>query len=151
VKANDIGNDCLAAVDCTDCPYKTHFLLDRKPDKKFYTYKSKKSGLRYEVATSIRSDDIVWISGPHLPGVLNDIAIFRTGLKFMLEEGERIEADDGYVGECPRHVKVRKNHITVNDNQVRMRGRIGWRYETTVNRRLKAFHSLNSTFKHSVV
>jgi hypothetical protein len=140
----------MAAVDCTDCPYKTHFLPDGKPDKRFYTYKSRKSGLRYEVATSIRSDDIIWISGPHLPGLLNDITIFRNGLKFMLDKNERIEADDGYVGECPRYVKVRKNHITVNEEQGRMRARLGRRFET-VNRRLKAFRALNITFKHNVV
>jgi hypothetical protein len=29
----------------------------------------------------------------------------------MLEEGERVEADDGYVGEAPRHVKCPKSPL----------------------------------------
>lgn len=36
------------------------------------------------VATSVRSDGMGWISGPHLPGVWKGISIFRNGLKFML-------------------------------------------------------------------
>ena len=105
--------------------------------------------MRYEVACCIRTSDIVWVAGPYLPGVSNDITIFRDGLIHMLEDGERVEADDGYVGECPGKVKVRKNHLTVNEEQGAMRARLGRRQET-VNRRIKVFAALNTTFRQSI-
>ena len=37
------------------------------------------------------------------------IAIFRSALMHELEEGERVEADDGCLGEAPRHVKCPKS------------------------------------------
>lgn len=94
---NDIGNDCLASVDGTDFRVKGRILPDGKPDKRLYSYKFKGPGLRYEVALCIRFSDIVWIAGPYEPLVWNDIMIFRDGLRDQLDDGERIEADDGYI------------------------------------------------------
>lgn len=138
----------MTSVDGVDCPYKTHTLDNGKPDKRFYTYKTRQSGLRYEVAISIRSDDIVWISGPHLPGVYNDLQIFRMGLMHELDEGERVEADLGYEAEAPRYVKVPGNLAGVN--QKKMRGRLRKRHET-INRRLKVYRSLKTTFRQSTL
>ena len=67
---------------------------------KFY----KKPGLRYEVAVCLRTSDIVWVSGPHFPGLHNDIEIFRMGLIHILDDGERMEADMGYRGEHPMYI-----------------------------------------------
>ena len=68
-------------------------------DKLFYSHKFKGPGLRYEVALSIQTGDIVWINGPFPAGAWPDINIFRHGLKWMLKEaGERCEADKGYRG-----------------------------------------------------
>ena len=34
----------------------------------------------------------------------NDIALFRnSGIMYLLDEGKRVEADDGYRGEAPVH------------------------------------------------
>ena len=71
----------------------------------WYSHKFKKSGLRYEVAVSIKSGDICWISGPHQPGLWNDVEIFRSSLVTFLDPGEHVEADDGYIGEAPLRVK----------------------------------------------
>ena len=51
---------------------------------------------------------IVWISGPHRPGTggKNDLSIFQSGLKHLLDYGEQIEADDGYQAECPSTTKM---------------------------------------------
>ena len=105
-KINDIGNDCMVYVDGVDCQYKTCYNHRGKPDNRFYSQKFKKSGLRYKVASCIRSDEIVWISGPHLPGVKNDLMIFRESLMHMLDPGERVEADAIYAAEAPQFVKV---------------------------------------------
>jgi hypothetical protein len=90
--------DCLISCDCTDF---------RIPEygKKFYSYKYRKSGLRYEVGLCILTGDIVWINGPYECGVWNDVSIFRNSLLSHLAANERVEADDGYVGEHPRYIK----------------------------------------------
>lgn len=143
----NIGNDCLVSVDGTDCPYKTHFLNDGRPDKRFYCYKTRKSGLRYEVCISILSNNIVWISGPHLPGVKNDLQIFRQGLMHQLAPSERVEADMIYKAEAPLYVKV--PDYPTPPGQEFMRNRVKKRMET-INRRLKVFGSLTKTFTHSI-
>ena len=145
---DDIFNDCLASVDGVDCLYKTKRGYDGKPDKRFYSYKYKKSGLRYEVCVAIRSNNIVWINGPFLPGEYNDLQIFRMGLKQHLQEGERVEADDIYESEAP-HKCYTPRHCLVRQDQKLMRNRIKKRHET-INRRLKVFKSLNVVFTHSV-
>jgi hypothetical protein len=136
-------------VNGTDCPFKTRKLDGGKPDSRFYCAKAKASGLRHEVAVCIRADVIVWVAGPYLPGLINDLSIFRDGLIHMLGEGERVEADAGYIGECPNKVKVPKNHaVAVDPERAAMKCRLGRRQET-VNRRLKVFKSLSTTFRHS--
>jgi hypothetical protein len=89
------------------------------------------------------------IAGPYLPGLINDISIFHDGLIHMLERGERVEADQGYIGECPEKVKVPKNHVTVDPERGEIKARLGRRHES-VNRRLKVFRSLSTTFWHSI-
>ena len=70
--------------------------------KRLSCYKFKgKPGLRHEVVVCLRTSDIVWISGPHYPGLYNDLQIFRFDLIGMLEPHEQVEADDGYIRECP--------------------------------------------------
>lgn len=67
--------------------------------RKFHTHKWKfGSGLRYEAAVCILTGELVWINGPFEPGIWNDVSIFRSCLLSMLEDGERVEADDGYIG-----------------------------------------------------
>jgi hypothetical protein len=123
---NDRQNDCLVSVDCTD--FQIPFF-----GRKFHSHKYKfGSAIRYEVAVCILSGDLVWVNGPFEPGIWNDLAIFRNALLTELDEGERVEADDGYRGESPRFVKcpasigsrkdmetaaafVRRRHETINN------------------------------------
>ena len=77
--SDDIGNDCLVNVDGTD------FLISHS-GRRFYSYKFNHSGLRYEVATCIRTGDLVWISGPWEPGIYNDVSVFRnSGIIYLLD------------------------------------------------------------------
>ena len=71
----------------------------------FYCHKNKKSGLRYEICLNIRTGDIVWVNGPYAYGYCNDINIFRELLVSFLGPGERVETDDGYIGDAPHHIK----------------------------------------------
>ena len=141
---NDIGNDCLASVDGTDFQ-----LAWGAKDKRFVCHKfKKKPGLRYEVAVCLRTSDIVWINGPHYPGTHNDIAIFQMALIHLLDDGERLEADRGYIGEHPTYIKM-PTGIDQNENRQWLDQRHRNRHET-VNKRFKVFNCMNSKFRHSM-
>ena len=116
--------------------------------RQFYSYKYRASGLRYEVAICILSGECVWISGPYEPGLWNDISIFRNGLMHELEEGERVEADDGYKGEAPRHVKT-PNSIAQREDTATMQSLVRRRQET-INKRFKQFGILKQVYRHDI-
>ena len=81
----------------------------------------------------------------------NYIQIFRHALKNLLEEGERVEADDGYIGEAPKYVLCPKaiRSIKVTRRRAQLAQRIRSRQET-VNKRFKQFACLNEIFRHRV-
>lgn len=114
----------------------------------FYSHKFKKSGLRYEVGLCIRTGDIVWINGPYACGKWADISIFRDSLKSKLDQYERVEADDGYIGEAPRHIKCPKSATNKRINEA-MQSRVRRRHET-VNKRFKDWGILRQVFRHKV-
>lgn len=107
-------------------------------------------GLRYEVGLCILTGDIVWVLGPFPCGDWPDINIFRFALKHLLEDGERVEADDGYVGEDPLRVKTTHGAVHNPDPQVKyVRARVRLRHET-VNKRIKQFECMKTVFRHAV-
>ena len=139
---NDIYNDCLVSVDGTDFA-----LAWGSNDKSLHCYKFKGPGLRYEVAVCLQTSDIVWVSGPHLPGLFNDIQIFRKALIHMLDEYERVEADDGYIGECPQKCLCPTGFDHPNRQRLNKQQRS--RHET-VNERFKNFGCMKKKFCHSI-
>jgi hypothetical protein len=144
----DIGNDCLVSVDGVDCQVMGEILHSGAPDSAYYSHKFVGPAFRYEVAVSILSSDIVWVAGPYLPGKggWNDLSIFRDGLRGMLEPGERVEADDGYKGDCPQYVKC-PGGITAREDQEQMKKRVRMRHEH-VNEKFKNFGVLKQKFRH---
>jgi len=149
---NDRGNDCLIGVDCKDCRFQQILVPDPKADgkmkvnKALYSPKIRGPALRYEVATSLLSDDIVWISGPYLPGDWNDLEIFRDRLKHMLHDaGERAEADGGYLGEAPDYIVCPQSlEIAGDDLKLQMNKRAQGRIEV-VNKHLVHWKCLGGT------
>ena len=139
--AEDEGNDCLVSVDGTD------FCIPEL-GKIFYSFKFRKSGLRYEVAICIKTGWIVWFNGPYEPGLYNDLQIFRESFKTFLDKGERIEADDGYIGDAPRFVKCPKCFANPTEKEA-MQKRVRSRHET-VNKRFKNWGILNQVFRHDI-
>ena len=116
---------------------------------KFYSFKYKKSALRYEVGLCILSGEIVWLNGPYEPGVWNDLQIFRNSLLSHLEEGELVEADDGYVGEAPEYVKCPASFVNPEET-LYMQQRIRNRQET-VNKRFKNWGVLKQVYRHEFI
>lgn len=134
------------SVDGTDCM----IAYQQAAPEAFYTYKHNCSGLRYEIGVCIRTGDIVWVMGPFPCGDWPDIEIFRYALKQLLEENERVEADDGYVGEDPSNIKVPGSIVHQHGNkQLYVRGRVRRRHET-VNKRIKQFKCLDTVFRHNL-
>ena len=109
---------------------------------------AKKSALRYEVATCIQTGAIVWVNGPFEAGMWPDISIFRCALKSMLAQRERVEADDGYIGEAPLHVKCPKMFADQTETE-RMQSIVRQRHET-VNKRFKQFGVLRDRYRHDL-
>ena len=137
----DRGNDCLVSVDGTD------FRIAEN-GRRFYSHKFKKSGLRYEVAICILTGDIVWVNGPYECGAWPDISIFRNSLMTNLAPNERVEADDGYVGEAPLHVKCPRSFTNRPETEA-MQQRVRNRQET-VNNRFKFWGILRQTYRHDI-
>lgn len=142
----DNGSICKISVDGTDFR-----ISNQKPFwKGWFSFKFKKAGLRYEVAISIQSGEIVWIYGPFPAGRFHDITIFRRALKQMLlAAGERAEADDGYRGEplcidLPQEGCFRRGRA-----QQKLKQRVRSRHET-VNARFKNFGCLEQRFRHNI-
>lgn len=145
-KKGDKGNDCLTSVDGTDCM----ILRQNACPKAWHSHKFKGPGVRYEIALCILTGDIVWVMGPFPCGDWPDVVIFRFALKHMLEDYERVEADDGYVGEDPKKVKAARSVVHEQDDKILyVRSCVRLRHET-VNKRIKQFKCMQTVFRHDV-
>jgi len=116
--------------------------------RNWYSHKFKRSAVRYEIALCILTGDICWVSGPYEAGAWPDIKIFRDSLMSHLEKGERVEADDGYIGEHPQWIKCPKGFANLEETefvQQRCRNR-----QETVNKRLKQFGVLKQRYRHDL-
>jgi hypothetical protein len=133
------------SIDCTDVVIRkpTHFW------KGWYSYKHNGPGLRYEVAVSLKGGDLVWVHGPFPCGQYTDIDIFRQSLISFLDKDERVEADDGYIGEEPMVCKTPGGFYSKSEGIDKERSRIRGRHETA-NARLKIFGILNQKYRHDI-
>ena len=118
----------MVSVDTTDCHVKEH-------GHQWYSHKFNALGVCYEVAMSIKNGDIVWLKGPLPCGEWSDINIFWDALIHYLDENERVEADNGYQGEAPTHVKC-PNMFTRKEEISQCNSMFANRHET-VNKRFK--------------
>jgi hypothetical protein len=132
-------NDCLITVDGTDYRSPTQ-------GKRFFNFKFRGFGLHYKIGISIMGSDIVWLNGPYESGTWNDIKIFRDSLMSNLDPGERVEADDGYVGETLRHVKCPMSFANPLKNRW-MQGIVRSRYDT-INKRFTQWGCFIQRFQH---
>ena len=139
----DRGKTCKINVDGTDFRIQNN----AENSRKYYSHKFNGPALRYELASCIQTGDIVWFHGPFCPGEMNDLQIFRAGLKDkLLLTGEKAEGDAGYRGE-PLVIRHPNNFISQSDFRAKSRSRI--RHET-INRRIKQFNCLSNTYRHDL-
>ena len=107
----------------------------------WFSFKFKGPGLRYEVGVNIISGDIVWVSGPFLPGLWTDSKIFKYGMLKSLDKEERVEADAGYKAHDPLYARTPYS-IWNKDKKKELRNQVQARHET-VNQRFKQFGILH--------
>ena len=106
-----------------------------------------KSALRYELGIDILKGNLVWVEGPYPAGAWPDIKIFLNSLAGHLLPGERIEADNGYVGH-PNKIKCPNNNSNPERNlgmQLAARS-----CHETFNGRLKNWEILETTYRHDI-
>lgn len=109
----------------------------------WFSHKFSGPGIRYEVASCIRSGKIVWINGPYPAGRFNDLAIYRLGLKAHLRVGERVWGDLGYRGELTIVTKFHARSSVEYDEIQQARSR-----HENINGRLAAFGALHQCWRH---
>lgn len=141
----DGETSCLMCIDGTDVP------IYEPGDRSalWWSHKFNGPGIRYEVATCIKTGDIVWFRGP-FPCNIHDREIFDLFLAKELLPWEGVEADSGYTGRSqiftPGVGKTRKD--------LKQKSQIRGRHEN-VNGRLKVFGVMKrwnnpDTAKHNV-
>jgi hypothetical protein len=131
-------NICLVSIDCTDCPIQEPWPFDRAN----YSVKLNGPALKYELAISIKSYDIVHVNGPFAASE-SDTTIFRERLMGLLCKDECVECDSGAKGELQlKHPKVAQSRV---DKQMKYTVRA---CHEIVNGELKLFNCLNACFRH---
>ena len=104
---------------------------------KWFSHKFRGPGLRYEIALSIATGNIVWAHGGYPCGEWPDLRLARDAFIGRLAIGEMALADGGY----------RDHQYFINPNGDRHKKNILARHET-VNRRVKQFSSMKHVFRH---
>lgn len=112
-------------------------------NKKWFSFKHRGAGLRYEVGIALESGEIVWVHGP-FPASKSDLHIFRRGMKDALAPDERVVADKGYAGEISCYTPLSFDFTHASSSTC---AALRARHET-VNRRLKQFGVLSQRFRH---
>ena len=119
-----------------------------KQGNKFGSHKyAGKSALRYELGIDILKGNLVWVEGPYPAGAWPDIKIFLNCLAGHLLPGERVEADNGYVGH-PDKIKCPNNDCNPAEN-LGMQADARSRHET-FNGRLKNWGILERRYRHNI-
>ena len=118
--------------------------------KVFASHKfANKSGVRYKVAVEILTGEMKWINGPFPCGKFPNVTIFCASFLTCLDDFERVEADDGYIGESPFRAKVPKTVLNCPSEADAFQKRVQGRHET-INARLKAYAILSEVFRHDI-
>mmetsp|Transcript_12004 Transcript_12004/g.24215 ORF Transcript_12004/g.24215 Transcript_12004/m.24215 type:complete len:178 (+) Transcript_12004:65-598(+) len=117
-------------------------------------FKKGGAGLKYEVALSIHTNEIIWIRGP-LPASVHDISMFR-GCTAEQKKQKKIDknafifhiplllGDSGYSGEPSKIITTRKGQSVELKKWL---GRVKSRQETFFSR-VKSFNVMKNRFRH---
>ena len=138
---NEDGTFAYVCIDGTD------FLI-REPQpfsRGWYSYKFNHAGVRYIIATSLYSGEIMYVEGPFPCGHWSDLRIFRRNLRQNLMPAEMVVADRGYRGEpsCITPYDAFEPHVMYLMSVARAR-------HEGVNGMYKQFRCLRDMYRHSL-
>lgn len=114
-------------------------------DTRYFSHKSHRAALDYEVALSLFHDKIVWVSEPY-PAGTHDVTIFRANLIHLIPPNKKVIGDKGYNG--PGDI-VRRTNQGDDENMRKFKRRARCRQES-VNSRIKSFRCLQVPFHHQL-
>ena len=137
---NNTGDSCLASIDGADMPIQEPIPFDRK----WWSYKLNRAGLRYEIGTRVKTGWIAWTNGPFPPCDWPDLRIAREGLTCALEPWEHCLADSGYVDGNQCSVTPTGGDALLDHQRAKARSR-----HEACNERLKQWNALNHRCRHS--
>ena len=119
-----------------------------------WDYFSVKDGfyaLKWEIAITVQPPyECVWVNGPYR-GAKSDITIFnRHRLTHVLEPGEMVMADKGYVGssKCGTPFKGYLQNLNADQRRINKKNRRIRQAIERFNKRLKDFDCLSGTWKY---
>jgi hypothetical protein len=143
----------IISVDGTDCAIwePKHGKLPK--DKKFFSKKKNRAGVKYLVAISVYGAQCVFIDGPLEAGRYNDIEAFRKNLKGKIRAGKKAVVDGGF----PPNPNSKKelNMLALprpgygGKEFQNFKARVRCRHET-FNSRLKFYSCLSQLFRHGM-
>jgi hypothetical protein len=134
------------ALDTTDCPIQRP---SKEIQRAFYSGKSKKHCLKYEIGVSLVTGQIHWIWGP-VGGATHDVTISESsGITHELRPNEYIFADKAYSGQ-PYFITPIKSPQTYSDQIYN--GIVSSLRQIVENLldRLKNFECLNTNWRHDL-
>jgi hypothetical protein len=118
-----------------------------------WSWKHRKTVLKYEIVLHMNRDLIIWCSGPWT-GRTNDQGIFNSQLKNVLKKNERLVSDSGYNGEhFIKSIDKKKLGRNLNEQEKIFnweRTSISARIEN-LNERFKKFNCLRSSWRHGIL
>ncbi len=144
--AHDVGNNCLMSIDGTDFRILQKGAATRGNAFGFHKYVGK-SALRYKLEIDILARNLAWVSRPYPTGKWNDIKKIMNELAHCLEPGERVEADNGYVGHADK-VKCTNKDCNPTEN-LAMQACVRSRHKT-FNGCLKNWGILGQVYRHDI-
>ncbi len=106
-----------------------------------------KSALRYELRVDILAGNLVWVKGPYPAGAWNDIKVFNSVLSRCLELGERVEANNGYMGHADK-INCPNNNCNLVEN-LGMQGTARSCHKR-LHGRLKNWGILEKVYRHDI-
>ena len=113
-----------------------------------YSHKFKSAGLRYEVGVHMKLSKIVWINGGVPCGANSDLGIANSALVPILQRANEKAIADGTYRNDVFLTKLKRESPTGHVRQFnKLISQVLARHET-LNRRLKNFSVLSSTFRH---
>jgi DDE superfamily endonuclease len=117
------------------------------PSAKHFSHKFKGPGVAYEIVIHVRSQKILWVSGPYQAG-MPDVEMPRQpdGILTKIPAGKKIIADKAYRGEANKLSTPNPHDSAVVSAY---KGRARARHET-VNKRIKDYQIAQQRFRHCI-